>query len=189
MSRKSVIVSIFGIILFLTFFFFPTGSKSLVPAQEVISLPQISSGLPLRLKIPQINVDAPMEHLGIAEDGTMDVPKGPLEVAWFNLGPRPGEVGSAVMAGHSGYKDRREAVFDNLYKLKKGDKIYVEDANRVMMTFVVREIRSYSPKADAREVFTSSDGLKHLNLITCTGIWNEQAQTRSERLVVFTDKE
>jgi sortase A len=119
----------------------------------------------------------------------MDVPKGPDNVGWFKLGIRPGEKGSAVIAGHSGWKNNIPAVFDNLHKLKKGDKIYFEDKNGKGTTFIVRELRSYYPTADAEDVFISSDGKAHLNLITCEGIWNEVTKSRSERLVVFTDKE
>jgi len=32
----------------------------------------------------------------------MDLPKERANVAWFNLGPRPGENDSAVIAGHYG---------------------------------------------------------------------------------------
>lgn len=145
--------------------------------------------LPVRLKIPKIKVDAPFEYVGFASDGTMDVPKGPDPVAWFSLGTRPGDIGSSVVAGHSGYKDNRPAVFDNLYKLDKGDKIYVEDEKGSILTFVVREVRTYNPKADTSNVFGMIDGQAHLNLITCTGIWNEKDKTRSDRLVVFTDLE
>jgi LPXTG-site transpeptidase (sortase) family protein len=119
----------------------------------------------------------------------MDVPKGPNEVAWFDLGPRPGENGSAVIAGHYGWKNNVPAVFDDLHKLRKGDKIYFEDEKGAITTFVVREIRTYTKDEAAPDVFGSSDGKAHLNLVTCTGAWNEAEETRSERLVVFTDKE
>jgi LPXTG-site transpeptidase (sortase) family protein len=119
----------------------------------------------------------------------MDVPKGPDDAAWFNLGPRPGEIGSSVIDGHSGYKNNRPAVFDKLYKLKKGDKIYVEDDKGNITTFVVREFKTYNPKADAKMVFSSNDGGSHLNLITCSGSWNKVERTHSDRLVVFADKE
>ena len=46
-----------------------------------------------------------VEDVGLTPGGAMDVPKGPSDVAWFDLGPRPGEVGSAVIAGHEGWKD------------------------------------------------------------------------------------
>ena len=57
------------------------------------------------------------------------------------------------------------------------------------ITFVVREIRTYGKDESAHDVFGSSDGKAHLNLITCMGVWNKTEKTRSERLVVFTDKE
>ena len=111
------------------------------------------------------------------------------ESHFYNLGPRPGEIGSSVIAGHSGYKDNKPAVFDNLNKMQKGDTIYVEDELGTTVTFVVRESRTYDPKADASSVFGSDDGASHLNFVTCTGAWNETERTHSDRLVVFADRE
>jgi sortase (surface protein transpeptidase) len=81
------------------------------------------------------------------------------------------------------------AVFDNLYRIQKGDKIYIEDNNGIIISFVVRGSQKYGSKADALNVFYSNDGKSHLNLITCTGIWDKIWKSRSDRLVVFTDKE
>jgi LPXTG-site transpeptidase (sortase) family protein len=148
-----------------------------------------SVGNPMRLRIPSINVDATFEYVGITPDGAMDVPKDPHEVGWFNLGPRPGENGSAVIAGHYGWKEGKGAVFDTLYKVRVGDKIYVEDSKGEVVTFVVRESRRYDPEADASGVFSSSDGKAHLNLVTCEGEWDEVSKSYSKRLVVFADKE
>lgn len=144
--------------------------------------------VPLYLKIPIINVNATVESVGITLDGLMDVPEKPEDVAWFNLGPRPGENGNAVINGHSGWKNNKSAVFDNLHKLKIGDKIYTIDSMGETTIFVVREFRSYNPKAEAEDIFVSNDNKAHLNLITCSGYWNEKDQTHSSRLVVFTDK-
>lgn len=144
---------------------------------------------PIRLEIPVINVDSTIEYVGIDKDGAMGVPQGPSNVAWYNLGPRPGEVGSAVIDGHYGFKNGIPAVFDNLYKIKIGDKVNVLDNKGVITTFIVRKIAKYDPSADATQVFTSTDGKAHLNLITCTGTWNSVLQSHNSRLVVFTDKE
>ena len=152
---------------------------------------QASVELPVRLKIPSIKVDAPVEYVGLTPDGAMNVPKSPVGVAWFNLGPRPGEDGSAVITGHYGWKNNIPAVFDNLHKLRVGDKISVEDEKGLATTFVVREVRIYDKDDDdvASDVFDSSDGKAHLNLITCEGEWDKVSKTYSKRLVVFTDKE
>jgi LPXTG-site transpeptidase (sortase) family protein len=149
----------------------------------------VSVNKPARLKIPTINIDAIAEYVGVTSDGAMDVPEGPIDVAWFELGPRPGENGSAVIAGHSGWKDGVKAVFNNLDKLNIGDKIYVEDEFGTTTTFVVQKVRTYDPKADASSVFGSSDGKVHLNLITCVGFWDKVNKDSSNRLVVFADKE
>ena len=119
----------------------------------------------------------------------MDVPTGPDEVGWFNLGPIPGEQGNSIIGGHSGWKNGIPAVFDNLYKLKKGDKIYVEDKKGMINTFIVRENRMYGSTTDVTEVYTPSDEKAHLNLITYAGSWNEILKSYSDRLVVFADKE
>lgn len=146
-------------------------------------------GSPVRLRIPKINVDAALEYVGLTSDGAMDAPKDLGNVAWFDLGPRPGDNGSAVMAGHYGLKDGQPSVFDNLYKLRKGDKLYVEDDKGDVISFVVRENRRYTPDADASSIFISSDGMPHLNLVTCEGDWSESLKTYPQRLVVFADIE
>lgn len=153
-----------------------------IPVQE-------RSPLPIRLKIPRINVDAAIEYVGLTSGGAMDIPKDSANAAWFDIGSRPGENGSAVIAGHYGIKDGKPSVFDELYKLRKGDKVYIEDEKGVIVTFVVRENRRYDENADASGVFASKDGKPHLNLITCEGTWNEVSKSYSTRLVVFTDKE
>lgn len=150
---------------------------------------QTNSGFPARIKIPAIGVDTTVEQTGITPDGAMDVPKGPTTVSWFNLGPKPGDTGSAVISGHYGWKNSIPAVFDDLYKLKKGDKIYIEDGSGKTSIFIVRELRRYGENDRAAEVFSSDDGKSHLNLVTCEGIWNKDSKSYSKRLVVFTDKE
>lgn len=144
--------------------------------------------LPVRLKIPAIKVDAAVIEVGLDADGAMDAPEGPGDVAWYKLGPRPGEKGSAVLAGHFGWKNNIPAVFDELSKLKNGDKIYVENDDGTVATFSVRESRLFGEKGNAAEVFTSNDGTAHLNLITCEGVWNKETKSYSQRLVVFADK-
>jgi len=187
-------IIILGIITFLIFIFFlnlPNKNSYIKPTSpDSNQTLQINPEFPVRLKIPIINVDAAIEHVGLTSEGAVDVPKNPINAAWFDVGPRPGENGSAVITGHYGrWKNGETSVFDNLYKLKKEDKLYVEDNKGIIITFVVREIRSYEPDAYASEVFISSDGKSHLNLITCEGVWDNNFKSYSKRLVVFTDKE
>lgn len=187
--NKNLLLFILGVSVFLMviIFYFVSGDKTtaIQPNQD-----QTQIELPVRLKIPKIKVDASIEYVGLTSDGAMDVPKNPGEVAWFTLGPRPGEIGSAVVAGHYGLLKSGEAsVFDDLNRLQRGDKIYIEDKKGATVGFIVREIRSFDPKADASTVFGSNDGKSHLNLVTCEGVWDEVSKGYPMRLVVFTDKE
>jgi LPXTG-site transpeptidase (sortase) family protein len=157
--------------------------------QSILFPEQASLGISY-LKIPTINVDALIESMGVTSDGAMEAPSGAQDVGWYAFGPLPGDKGTAVIDGHYGHwKNGDKSVFNDLNKLIPGDKIYVEDENGVINTFVVRELRTYNPEADASNVFASNDGKSHLNIIACAGIWNEAQKTYSNRLVVFTDKE
>jgi LPXTG-site transpeptidase (sortase) family protein len=164
------------------------GRYSIAPASTT-KAGQLSVGIPIFLVIPKINVDAAIVPVGLTSDGAMGVPTGPTGTAWFELGPRPGEIGSAVIDGHEGWKGGIAAVFDNLYKLQIGDQVYVQDEQGAATAFVVRSSGTYGQNGDASDVFSSSDGKAHLNLITCEGTWNAAEKSYSNRLVVFTDQE
>lgn len=151
---------------------------------------QASSGFPIRLRIPKIGVDAKIDSVGITSDGAVGASAGPANVTWFDLGPRPGDNGSAVITGHYGkWKNGEGSVFDDLSELSPGDEIYVEDEKGTIISFVVRELRTYDQNENVPEVFSSDDGKAHLNLITCKGVWIEAQRTYSDRLIVFADKE
>lgn len=146
-------------------------------------------GLPVRLRIPKIKVDAALDYVRLVAGGDLAAPDGPETAAWYFSGPRPGEEGSSVISGHFGYKDNIPGVFDNLHKLRKGDNIYVEDDRGRTVAFVVSGFETYDPNDDAADVFSSDDGRAHLNLITCKGDWIPARNSYSQRLVVFTEKE
>ncbi|MDP2599084.1 MAG: class F sortase [Candidatus Liptonbacteria bacterium] len=144
-----------------------TGSGGQLAYSDIRDPGGIPQGLPVRLKIPIIGVDSAIEDALITPDGRMDVPIGSINVAWFSLGPHPGQVGSAVIGGHFGITNGVPFVFYNLDKLRSGDKIYIVDDKGDTLAFVVRSLKSFDRNADATPVFTSNDGLAHLNLITC----------------------
>ena len=164
---------------------------STIATTSAIVLPEDGIGLPLRLKISTLGVDAAFVHLGLKSDGTMEIPNNVFDVAWFTGSPRPGEKGSSVVTGHVAQIRQgvltKPGVFMRLNELRIGDKISVLDDKGKIITFAVRESRLYDPAADATDVFTSNDNGAHLNLITCEGTWNAAEQSYSKRLVVFTD--
>lgn len=187
--------SIVTIIFSLMIIFLPTfdlsaqGSYTKPVTSTSSSVGQADPGLPVRLKIPKIKVDAAVEYVGVTPRGAMDIPKLPSNVAWFNLGARPGEIGNAVIAGHVNWYNGAKSAFANLNKLKPGDKIIVKDDRGVEISFIVRKVRIFGLKDDTSEVFISNDDKSHLVLITCIGVWNKKTKQYSQRLVVFAERE
>lgn len=183
-ARRHLLITVFVIFSLLLLFYPSQGiNEKLVSKSSVIS--KISPGAPVRLIIPQININTDIKYMGVTPYGVMEVPNNIMDVGWFKLGPHPGEKGSAVIAGHFDGKNGEAGVFVNLYKLKKGDKLYTEDDKGVLIAFIVREKHIYDP-GSADEVFSSSDSA-HLNLITCDGVWDGAKKSYSKRLVVFAD--
>ena len=181
-----VIAALAGVSLYVALVKQNALDSQLTANQNQVRLDQ-GPGLPRRLVIPSINVDAPVIYVGLASDGTVDVPKGPQETAWFQLGPRPGQQGSAVITGHFGpWRNGAVSVFDNLDKLKVGDMIYIKDDTNNQLSFRVQESRIYQPDESPKEVFNNNDGI-YLNLITCNGEWLANQKTYTQRLVVFTE--
>jgi len=167
----------------------PQAATTIVQPYSADKKPKPNISLPIRIKIPKIGVDAVIRYSGLTPDGAMAIEKNPDEVAWYQLGPRPGEIGSAVIAGHYGFLNGIGSVFNRLNTLRAGDKIQTVDEIGITTVFVVRTSQTYTPTADASDVFKSNDGTAHLNLITCDGTWQNAEQTYSNRLVVFADKE
>ena len=81
---------------------------------------------PTRLDIPAIGVSTRIVPLGRSDDGSAEVPSGFTFAGWYDLGPKPGQVGPAVILGH--VDSRTEAgVFFRLKSLLPGDRLTVWD--------------------------------------------------------------
>lgn len=145
-------------------------------------------GLPIRITIPSISVDTVINYVGLTADGTMDILPDPNKVAWYSLGTIPGDIGSAVIAGHYGWLDNKPSVFNEIHTLKSGDEILITNENKLVLAFIVTKIANYNPTADASSVFKSNDNKSHLNLVTCSGVWENSKKSYSDRIVVFADK-
>jgi LPXTG-site transpeptidase (sortase) family protein len=167
---------------------FTAAAASLAPVTTVpTATPQpANSIIPVKIKIPAINVDTFVERVGLTKDGLMDVPKNIWNTGWFgNGGYRPGDPGNAVIAGHLDAPGTK-AVFWDLDKLKAGDKIILTNQAGKQLTFEVVDKQVY-PYNDAplQQIFGPSPQA-HLNLITCGGTFDRASQNYNKRLVVYT---
>lgn len=143
------------------------------------------TSLPKTISIPQINVSANIESVGMDKQGRMDIPQKADNVAWYNLGYKPGEKGNAVIDGHLDKQTGAPAVFWNLKKLQPGDKIIVTDTQGTQKTFsVIKTINYPYNQFPLKQVFGPADQ-PLLNLITCEGQWDKTTKNYSHRTVVY----
>ncbi|MCS0638203.1 class F sortase [Streptomyces sp. LP05-1] len=125
---------------------------------------------PVRIRVPDIGVDAPVVGLGLNRDGSLGVPPaGHADAAgWFTDGTPPGARGTAIMAGHV---DSAEgpAVFYRLGALTKGRRVEVTRRDGRTAVFTVHAVEVYQgrPFPD-RQVYGPAPR-PELRLITCGG--------------------
>lgn len=141
---------------------------------------------PARLRVEAIDVDAPTIELGLTPDGAMEVPRGrDYDLpGWYVHGPRPGELGPAVLGGHV---DSRSgpSVFHQLGALEPGDEIEVDYDDGTVARFTVARSERY-PKDDFPfdEVFGDT-AAPALRLVTCGGAFDHGARSYDDNIVVF----
>lgn len=162
----------------------PAPSQMQIARAEEISIP-ISN--PSRLRIPAIDVDAAIQHVGVNEKGNMANPSGFKDVGWYKYGPQPGASGSAAIAGHLDNGLGRPAVFWRLNELQAGDEIIVEAEDGSVRKFKVTGSKTYPYDDVPTEVIFNPAGSIRLNLITCAGNWIAKEKTYDERLIVFAE--
>lgn len=123
--------------------------------------------VPVRVRIPAIEVDSPLEDLGTV-DGVLLPPVVPETAGWYTEGTVPGERGPAIIAGHvdSGVAG---AVFRDLDELASGDAVEVEMSDGTVLTFRVDRTQVV-PQAQAQFPTSQVYGPvpdAQLRLITC----------------------
>lgn len=140
------------------------------------------------LIIPAIDVNAPLEPVGVLTNGDMAVPSRNQwdGVGWYQYGPFPGSRGSAVIDGHLDRPGGLPAVFWRLHDLRVGDMVIVVDKNGKKLHFRVMQTTAYHPNAaPLQNIFGPKNGV-FLNLITCAGQWVAEQHQTTLRLVVYT---
>jgi len=143
---------------------------------------------PVRLIIPALAINAPVEGVGTQPNADLATPtQNPWQdVGWYNLGPHPGERGSAVIDGHLDRPGGFPAVFWHLRDLHVGDEVLVKNTSGKTIRFQVTRIEFYAPQdAPIQDIFGNWGGT-YLNLITCAGDWIPSQHQTNLRLVVYT---
>ena len=188
MRTIAVVVGVVGVTLVVTELRSRTG-MDLALGQRPLVVP-CQPGSPTRMSIPALNVDAPIETIGLDRRARPDstgqaplgAPKDQRKAGWYAAGPKPGSgTGTVLTNGHT-YRDG-SAIFqqDFTAKVALGQQIDLLIDNGSTCSYrisaVWRDVDAVTdyPLLVASEHLYDQRGPEHLFLETCGGPWVESA--------------
>lgn len=160
----------------------PSSTPTQIPIPTATPTP---IGIPNRIEIPRLSISANVIALGVTPVYDLEVPRDAATVGWFTDSPRPGEKGIALINGHYDTSTGKPAIFYELKNLSIGDEIIVFTAKSDRLVFKIEKVSSEPEKTYSFDDIYGKSDESELRLITCSGIWNKNEKTYSDRLIVF----
>lgn len=156
------------------------------PATAPPSAPAPVRSEPVRIDIPRIDAHSSLVPLGLAADGTVQVPpvSKPLQAGWFSGGPAPGEAGPAVLLGHVD-GDHQRGIFYRLHELRPGDAIDIARVDGGTLHFEVSTVDQIAKAAFPTEAVYGDTAGPELRLITCGGSFDRTAHSYRDNIIVY----
>ena len=155
----------------------PTAVRRSSPIDRVAARPRW-------IRIPAINVSAPVIPLGLNADHTLQTPQEWGQTGWYTGGPEPGEQGPAVIAGHVD-STSGPAVFYRLGELHRGALISIRRADRSYVRFRVQGVERWpKDRFPTRRVYGRTRNAA-LRLITCGGAFNSATRHYLDNTIVY----
>ncbi|MEU9187432.1 class F sortase [Streptomyces sp. NPDC048484] len=159
----------------------PQAPQTPLPSQPL----QLPRSKPTALSIPSLGLEAPL--VGLRLDRRRQLTPPPLDkpklAGWYEGGPSPGEVGTAVVVGHL---DTRSgpAVFAGLSTLTPGRLIEARRADGRTAVYTVDAVRTYEKARFPSQEVYGARNRPELRLITCGGVYDRKTGYQSN-VVVF----
>lgn len=160
------------------------------PAGAATTSARVDSA-PASIAIPALGISSslgPARGLtsqGVIDDAPLSGPTWSLPW-WYDAGPAPGEVGSAVILGHvdSAAGAGHLGAFFPLGNARSGDLITVTLMDGSATSWVVTSARLYSDSQFPNAVVYGRSGPPTLRLVTCGGPFDYQTHLYQSALVV-----
>lgn len=153
-------------------------------ATPVTGTPSSSAGVgvPTRVQIPAIEVDEALVGVGLLDNGAMQTPDFGL-AAWYELGPRPGAPGPAVLLAHVD-SEAGPDVFHRLRELQPGDRVTVYHQYG-SATFAVDALEQVDKEQLPYDRIWPETTEPVLRLITCGGSFDHSTGSYRDNVIVY----
>src|SRR5215472_15455216 len=142
---------------------------------------------PVSLVIPAIGVRTSLIRLGRTAQGTLQVPTSTSVAGWYTASPRPGEIGSAIIAGHID-SDAGPGVFFRLRLLRPGNLVYVRRTDGTLAVFRVYAEHMYVKTRFPTQQVYGPEPDAELHLITCGGVFDSATGHYLSNVVVYSSE-
>ena len=147
----------------------------------------LATSVPVRLQIPSIGVDTPVMRLGLAADGSVQVP--PIEAnapaGWYQNSPTPGQVGPSVILAHVTVGQYGDGVFLHLSRLKHGDRVVARLQDGASAVFTVYKVQTVAKAEFPTAAVYGNVDRPELRLITCGGPKDSTGHGYLDNVVVY----
>ncbi|GAB3705114.1 class F sortase [Amycolatopsis oliviviridis] len=162
-----------------------TPSTVTAVAPTPTATPPLAPAKPATLEIPAIGVrTGEIVDLGLAGDGSLQVPRDAITTGWFSGGPAPGEIGPAVLAGHVDYR-KTPGIFGRLKELRTGDEALVHREDGVTAVFTVYAVERHPKTSFPTQRVYGDTTAPELRLITCGGDFDSSTGNYLDNVVAF----
>lgn len=142
------------------------------------------SGRPVRVKVPDLGIDAPVILLGLDPHQALEVPSNATDTGWWTGGSVPGTIGPAVLAGHVNYKGQA-GVFQKIGRMEPGDRVEVTLDDGTATAFVVHRVEQHAKNDFPTDAVYGPTPGSELRLVTCGGDFNESSGHYDDNIVVY----
>ncbi|NOJ60867.1 class F sortase [Arthrobacter sp. 260] len=162
----------------------PSAAASPAPSPELPAVLEASK--PASFNIPTIGAESELLHLGLRDNGSLEVPPdGPgAPASWYDQSPTSGERGPSVLLGHVNATGGGPGVFADLRALQPGDEINVVREDGTTAVFAVDRGEQYQKdNFPTLEVYGNTEAAE-LRLITCDG-YNPDTGEFDDNYVVY----
>ena len=165
----------------------PSGASEPVARPATVP-PATAAARPVRLQIPAIDVDAAVDPVGVAADGSMVIPHVAGRVGWYSYGPSPGDpAGAAVVAGHVDTRGQGPGALYRLRDTGLGGLVTVTLSSGRTLTYRIVAKQTIVKRRLPVEQLFARDGAPRLVLITCGGPFVPELSSYQDNLVVVAD--
>ena len=148
--------------------------------------PVMEPSRPVEIRIPSLDVDAPVHPVGLADDGSIEVPSLARhnQAGWFDKSPTPGQYGPSVLVGHADTRDG-PSIFHRLAKVRPGARVEIRRRDDSVAVFEVNSVEKFKKADQPIDRIYADFSRPALRLITCGGEFKGGSIGYVDNIIVF----